>query len=34
MVRSFFEKMEQWLSVYNIRSFVEAIFSSLKRYFG
>jgi hypothetical protein len=34
MVRSFFEKMEQWLSVYNIRSFVEAIFSSLKRCFG
>jgi transposase len=34
MVRSFFENREQWLSVYNIRSFVEAVFSSLKRCFG
>jgi transposase len=34
MVRSFFEKMEQWLSVYHIRSFVEAVFSSLKICFG
>jgi len=34
MVRSFFENREQWLSVYHIRRFVEAVFSSMKRCFG
>jgi hypothetical protein len=34
MVRSFFENRERWLSIYHIRSFVEAVFSSLKRCFG
>lgn len=34
MIRSFFEEKEYWLSIYHIRSFIEGIFSSLKRCFG
>jgi transposase len=34
MIRDFLDDKDNWLSVYHIRSFVESVFSSIKRRFG